>query len=90
MSKRVGQISTEWMEATRKKYGRAPANVTAAPLPGHQDDKIEPLPNYHTMKETHYSRLALNRADERKRLVPTIPRHLRKLTFTRQRLRGFQ
>lgn len=84
-TKRVGQVSTEWMEATRQKYGRAPVNVTAAPLPGHEDDKIEPLPDFYGMKEIPFAQLALNRADFRSRLMPRIPRRLRKLTWTSDR-----
>lgn len=83
-------MATEAMEATRIKYGRAPVNATAAPLPGHEDDVIPHVPNYWDMKETEFARLSLNRKDERQRLVRTLPRKLRLLTFTRQRRRGFE
>lgn len=86
--KRVGQIATEVAEATRVKYGRSPANAAAEPLPGHEDDVIPELPDYWGMKEHKYAQLAENRADERRRLLRTLPRKLRLLTYTRQRLRG--
>lgn len=88
--KRVGQISTEIMEATRQKYGRAPAPANATPLPGHEEDVIPDCPEWWTMKEHVFAQLPLNRADERKRLVPNLPRQLRLLTWSRQRQRGFE
>lgn len=87
---RVGQLSTEWMEATRQKYGRCPAPANAEPLPGHEEDVIPHLPDYYNMKESEFNRLALNRADERRRLVPSLTRRLRLMTYSRQRNRGFQ
>lgn len=83
MSKRVGQIQTEYTEAVRQKFGRYPAPEGAEPLPGHEDDVLPDLPDWKGMKDYEFSRLALNRADERRRLVPTLPRHLRLMTYSR-------
>ena len=83
--KTMGQMIAEYSVAMRKKYGCYPVPEGTEPLKGHENDQIEEPPNYPEMDAKEVWQMALNRADDRQRFLPILPRQLRLATRSRQR-----
>lgn len=91
----IGNLMATHSVKTRIKYGRFPAvertwdpttktilEEACSPLEGHEEDVIEPLPDFEAMSPAERMMTALNRKDFRERVRKFLPRPTRKYAYT--------